>query len=194
VFAIAGVVSALAILSAGRTLVASVLAVAMIVACHARGTSQGRDMLPLADQRHEHMDDAIQFMRRQIGPSDAIFTDQATSFQLRHYLCDQKPINIEDLGDGLSRFHCEGFTVYFTGPDDGALTAEGLSKRWQDGNGRYDLYELGLRVWVAQGGWASGLGESLRALPPFTQIETHSFGRYLEVFQLPQPRRIELER
>lgn len=192
-FAIAGVSAALSILLAGRTLVASLLALVMIVACHARGTLQGRDMLPLADQRHEHMDEAIQFMRSQIGPSDAIFTDQATSFQLRHYLCDQQAVNIEDLGDGLSRFHCEGFTVYFTGPDDGALTAEGLSRRWHNANGRYDLYGLGLHVWVAQGGWASGLGEALRTMPPFTQIETHSFGRYLEVFQLPRPRRTDLK-
>lgn len=194
IFAIAGVSAALSILSAGRAAVAAVLAVAMIIVCQARGTLQGRDMLPLADQRHEHMDEAIQFIRSQVSPSDAVFTDQATSFQLRHYLCDQKPVDIEDLGDGLSRFRCERLTVYFTGPDDGALTAEGLSKRWHNATGRYDLYELGVHVWVVQGGWATGLGEALRPLPRFGQIEIHSFGHYLEVFQLPRPRPVALER
>jgi hypothetical protein len=44
------------------------------------------------------------------------------------------------------------------------------------------------RVWVVQGGWATGLGEALvgRFLP-FSQTKVYNFGRYLEIFQLPAP-------
>jgi len=190
IFALAGVSTCLSWMARERPIPAAAMAFGVVLLCLAFGTPQDRDVLPLADQRHEHMDAAIQFIRSEVAPSDAIFTDQATSYQLRHYLCSQKPVDIEDLGDGLSRFHCEGFKVYFSGPDDGALTADALSKRWHDGDGRFDLNELGARVWVVQGGWASGLGETLRTLPIFSQVEVHSFGRYLEVFQLPRPRPI----
>lgn len=194
IFALAGVSICLSWIAREQVIPAAALAVGVVVLCHAFGTQQDNDALPLADQRHEHMDEAIQFIRSQVSPYDALFTDQATSYQLLHYLCDQKPVNIEDLGDGLSRFRCEGFSVYFSGPDDGALSAESLSKRWHYENGRYGPNEMGARVWVAQGGWASGLGEALRTLPPFSRIEIRSFGRYLEIFQLPRPRRTDLER
>lgn len=194
IFALAGVSVCLSCIARGRLVPAVVITVGVVVLCHAFGTLQDNDALPLADQRHEHMDQAIEFIRSSVGPSDAIFTDRATSFQLRHYLCRQQLVDIEDLGAGLSRFQCQGFKVYFTGPDDGALTAEAVSRRWHDGNGRYDLNTMGMRVWIAQGGWASRLGERLRPLPPFTHLEIHSFGRYLEVFELPAPRPVWLER
>jgi hypothetical protein len=184
-FALAGVAVALARMVGNSTGPACGLALLMVIGCHAFGTLQGRDLLPLAEQRHEHMDEMMQFVRSNIGPNDVIYTDQATSYQLRHYLCDQKPVSIEVSTEGFESFRCEGFRVVFTGPKDGALTAEGVDARWHNADHRLELSFMGEHVWVVQGGWASGLGEELQHLPWFTKIEVHSYGRYLELFSLP---------
>ena len=143
------------------------------------------NMLPMSEQRHEHMDLMVESLRKNVGTADLIFTDQATSFQLRHYLCNQKPVIIERSSSGLETFRCEGFHVIFTGPNDGALTAQALEERWLSSDGRVDQSPAD-HVWVLQGGWASGLGEELRRSSEFAHLEVHSFGRFLEVFELPQ--------
>jgi Dolichyl-phosphate-mannose-protein mannosyltransferase len=186
-FALPGVAVALARMAGNSMGPACGLAFLMVIGCHAFGTLQGRDLLPVAEQRHEHMDELVQFVRSNIGPNDLIYTDQATSYQLRHYLCNQKPVSIEISSEGFESFHCKGFHVVFTGPNDGALTAESVEAHWRDIDHRLDLGLGGEHVWVVQGGWASGLGEALQHMPGFTQIEVHSFGRYLEIFRLPTP-------
>ena len=185
-FVFAGVSVALVRLSGERVALALGLAVTMVIACQARGTLQGRDMLPLAEQRHEHMDQMVEFLQRNVSPNDVIYTDQATSFQLRHYLC-KKPVSNELLPQGFESFRCEGFRVMFTGPNDGALTAEALNVRRHNADGLLDLNSGAVHVWVVQSGWASGLGEELQRLQPSTHIDVHSFGRYLEVIKLPDP-------
>ena len=185
IFVLAGVSVCLGKSAKENTAAAALSALAIVVGCHAFGTLQDRDALPVAEQRHEHMDQMLEFMRNNVGPNDLIFTDQATSFQLRHYLCRQKPVNIETFSDGLQRFNCEGFRVVFTGPSDGALTAQSVEARWHNSDGRLDLSPVAVNLWVVQGGWASGLGEDLRRLPRLSNIDVHSFGRFLEVFKLP---------
>jgi hypothetical protein len=182
-FALPGVAVALVRMVRNSIGPACVLALLMVIGCHAFGTLQGRDLLPLAEQRHEHMDELVQFVRSNIGPNDLIYTDQATSYQLRHYLCNQKPVSVDVSPEGFESFRCEGFHVMFTGPNDGALTAEGLDARWHNSDARLELPPG--HIWVVQGGWASGLGEALQQESGFTQIAVHSFGRYLEIFRLP---------
>jgi hypothetical protein len=184
-FALPGVAVALA-RSVGNSLgPACGLALLMVIGCHAFGTLQGRDLLPLAEQRHEHMDELVQFVRSNIGPNDLIYADQATSYQLRHYLCNQKPVSVDVSPDRFEGFRCEGFRIVFTRPNDGALTAQGVDVRWHNSDGQLDLSFIGEHAWVVQGGWASGLGEALQPVSGFTQIEVRSFGRYLEIFKLP---------
>jgi Dolichyl-phosphate-mannose-protein mannosyltransferase len=184
-FALSGIAVALARIVGNSIGLACGLAFLMVIGCHAFGTLQGRDLLPVAEQRHEHMDEMMQFLRSNIGPNDVIYTDQATSYQLRHYLCDQKPVSIEVSPEGFEGFRCEGFHVLFTGPNDGALTAQGVDARWHNADNRLELSFMGEHVWVVQGGWASGLGEALQRLPGFMQLDLHSFGQYLEIFKLP---------
>ncbi len=184
-FALSGVAVALARMAGNSMGRACGLASLMVIGCQAFGTLQGRDLLPLAEQRHEHMDDLMQFVRSNIGRNDLIYTDQATSYQLRHYLCNQKPVTVDVSPEGFESFRCEGFHVLFTGPNDGALTAQSVGALWHDINDHLDLSLGGEHVWVVQGGWASGLGEGLQHLPWFTRIDVHSFGRYLEIFRLP---------
>jgi Dolichyl-phosphate-mannose-protein mannosyltransferase len=184
-FALPGVAVALARTVGNSIGPACGLALLMVIGCHAFGTLQGRDLLPVSEQRHEHMDELVQFARSSIGPNDLIYTDQATSYQLRHYLCNQKPVSVEVSPEGFESFRCEGFHVVFTGPKDGALTAEGVDARWHNADNRLELSFMGEHVWVVQGGWASGLGEELQHLPWFTHLDVYSFGRYLEIFRLP---------
>jgi hypothetical protein len=142
-------------------------------------------MLLLSEQRHEHMEQMLQFIRSTVGGGDLIFTDQATSLQLRHYLCNQKPASIEALSEGFRRFSCGGFRVVFTGPNEGALTAQSVDELLRNGDGRLDVTAGAINVWVVQGGWASGLGEDLRRMPSLSAIDVHTFGRYLQVFRFP---------
>ncbi|MBZ5684864.1 MAG: hypothetical protein LAP86_07495 [Acidobacteriia bacterium] len=184
-FALPGVAVALARIVGNFTGPACGLAFLIVIGCQAFGTLQGRDLLPVAEQRHEHMDELMEFVRSNIGTKDVIFTDQATSYQLRHYLCDQKPVSIEVSPEGFESFPCEGFHVVFTGANDGALTAQSVEARGHNSDGRLDLNSTAEHIWVVQGGLASGLGEALQHVSGFTQIEVHSFGRYLEIFRLP---------
>ncbi|PYX76968.1 MAG: hypothetical protein DMG78_00160 [Acidobacteria bacterium] len=183
--ALPGVAVALARMVGNSMVPACGLALLMVIGCHAFGTLQGRDLLPRAEQRHEHMDEMMEFVRRNIGPNDLIYTDQATSYQLRHYLCNQKPVSVDVSPEGSESFRCEGLHVVFSGPNAGALTAQGVDARWHESDDRLDLGLSSEHVWVVQGGWASGLGEELQHLPWFTKIDVHSFGRYLEIFRLP---------
>jgi hypothetical protein len=185
IFGLAGLSICMARIANKRALVAATLALAIVVLSHGFGAMQDRDAIPLAEQRREHMEQALHFMRTEISPDDVIFTDQATSYQLRHYLCDQKPVSIGVSPEGFESFRCDGFHVVFTGPNDGALTAQGVDARWHNADHRLELSFMGEHVWVVQGGWASGLGEGLQHLPWFAKIDVHSFGRYLEMFRLP---------
>jgi hypothetical protein len=184
IFALAGVSICVARILRDRPCVATVVALGVVILCQAFGTRQDRDALPLIDQRHEHMDQAVQFIRSHVSAEDVIFTDMATSFQLAHYLCRQQPVVLESFAEHLETFRCEGLMVVSTGPAAGALTADTLAAGWQ--NTARDLHAVG-RVWVVQGGWASGLGESLRANAEFSRITPHDFGRYFEIFQMPPP-------
>src|SRR5450755_521546 len=184
IFALSGVALALVRVVRNRSVVAVGLALMVVVLCQAFGTLQGRDMLPLSEQRHEHMDQAIQLLRAQVLPGDVILTDHATSFQLRHYLCNDRPESIQPIADGGEWYQCDGFRVLCAGSPYEALTPENVAAQ-QTGLREFN------RVWVVQGGWGKGLGEALRSqFPAFSAIEIHSFGLYLEIFQTPPPPQI----
>jgi hypothetical protein len=182
-FALAGVSVCLARIVKERSAASATLALGIVVLCHAFGALQDRDELPVAEQRHEHMDDALRFIRSHVTPGDVILTDQSTSFQLQRYLCARKPAAEESIEDGLKMFRCGGILIASTGPADGALTAASVAA-WR--KAPPSSLRSAHTVWVVQGAWASGLGESLWAgSPEFSSIEVHSFGRFLEVFSLP---------
>jgi hypothetical protein len=195
VFALAGVSFALVKVARNKTAFALVLAVATVAICQAFGALQGRDMLPLAEQRHEHMDRALDFIRSHVTPDDLIFVDEATSFQLRHYLCRQQPAKAERPVEGFESYRCDGLRIISTAPRDRTLTPDApnpvpefrntLLAQWQNLERSRDL-KPGASVWVVQAGWGSGLGESLKSdFPQFSQIAPRSFGRYINVFKLP---------
>jgi hypothetical protein len=130
------------------------------------------------------MDQAMAFIHQKVSPADLIFVDAATRLQLGHYLCRQEQISVDRSLTGFESFECHGFRVISTGQNDGVLTAGTFAKQWQTMAQVYSLLP-GVKVWVFQGGWAAGLGESLRERSPeFSGLQPHSFGRYLEIFEL----------
>ncbi len=183
VFGLAGVSFVISKIAKGRAGPAAAIALGVVAICQLFGTLQGRDMLPRAEQRHEHMDQALQFIRSSVSPADVIFTDRATSFQLRHYLCRQDAVTVDRSSGGFESFRCDGRRIVSTGANDGALTAENLMSQLEDARRDYSLNPA--TTWVVQGGWSAGLGEALRGSPGFSELQIHSFGRYLEVFRLP---------
>ncbi|MGB8061151.1 MAG: glycosyltransferase family 39 protein [Candidatus Sulfotelmatobacter sp.] len=186
IFALAGVAICLGRIEKERPARATAVALGIVILCQAFGTRQDRDALPLADQRHQHMDQAMQFIRSHVSADDVIFTDKATSFQVAHYLCRQRPMVLQRFAEHMETFRCDGLRVVSTGAASGALTADTLASGWQ--NTVKDLHAAG-QVWVVQGGWASGLGESLRAIDAeFSAITPHNFGRYFEIFEMPPAR------
>lgn len=183
IFALAGTAICIARIAKERSSIATAITLTIVILSLAFGTQQDRDALPLADQRHEHMDQAMQFIRSHVSVEDVIFTDKATSFQLAHYLCRQQPVVLENFAEHWETFRCEGMRVISTGPAAGALTADNLGVNWQETT--KGLHASG-RMWVVQGGWATGLGESLRSsFPEFSSITPHTFGRYFEIFEMP---------
>lgn len=183
VFALAGVSICIARISRQSSSLATAVTLGIVIFCLAFGTRQDRDALPLADQRHEHMDQAMQFIRSHVSAQDVIFTDKATSFQLAHYLCGQRPVVLERSADSTETFRCAGLRAVSTGPAAGALTAHSLATGWRET--AKDLHASG-RIWVVQGGWASGLGEALRDTgSEFSGITPYTFGRYFEIFEMP---------
>jgi hypothetical protein len=166
-----------------RIVPAAASAIAIVLFCHAFGTLQDRDAFPLAEQRHEHMDALMQFIRSHVHPGDLILTDEATSYQLRHYLCEQKPVSVETESNSSEQFQCEGFRVFSTGVAAGALSAGGVVKMHDE---HPEPLATANKTWIIQGGWASGLGDALRSqAPDFANVEVHSFGRFLEMFAMP---------
>jgi Dolichyl-phosphate-mannose-protein mannosyltransferase len=184
IFAVAGVSVALARIAKEKIGPTVALAVGILVLCHLFGTPPGRDMLPLAEQRHEHMDQALTFIRREVSPGDVIYLNKSTEFQLAHYLCDQKPVAFDRSVAGFESFQCHGFRVISTFPDDDAILLETFPSKWREMAHAYGL-NPGSKVWVVQGGWTRAFAESLRSrFPEFPELEPHSFGQYLEIFHM----------
>jgi hypothetical protein len=185
IFGLAGASVALSRVARNHSLPAAALAVGIVAICQVFGTLQGRDMLPLEEQRHEHMDRALQFLRSSISPADLILTDKATAFQLGHYLCHQRPVQIEHVAEGFEFFRCDNLRVIATGPNHRSLSAEDFVMKFQEMK-RVNALNSETTVWVVQGGWSSRLGERLRGqVPEFSRLEVHAFDRYLEAFKLP---------
>jgi hypothetical protein len=185
IFGLTGASVALSSIARNHSFRAAALGVGIVAICQIFGTPQGRDMLPLDEQRHEHMERALQFLRSQVSPNDLVFTDKATAFQLGHYLCHQRPVQIEHLAEGFEFFRCDDMRVVASGPNEPALSGEDFVTRFEHMKGIYALNSE-TTVWVVQGGWSSRLGETLRGrVPEFSNLEIHFFGGYLEAFKLP---------
>ena len=184
IVAVGGVSVALARIAKEKLGPALALTVGILVLCRLFGTPPGRDMLPLADQRHEHMDQALAFIRREVSSKDVIYLNKSTEFQLAHYLCDQKPLVFDRSVTGFESFQCHGLRVISTFPNDDAILLETFPSKWREMAHAYGLKPAS-KVWIVQGGWTKAFAESLSSrFPELSDLEPHSFGRYLEIFHV----------
>jgi len=184
IFGIAGVSLALARMAKQKMASAVALALGIIILCQVFGTPPSFDMFPLADRRRAQMDNAVAFIRREVSPSDVIYLNKSTEFQLGHYLCDQRPIVFDRSVAGFESFSCHGLRVVSSFPYDDAVLPETFSDKWKEMARAYGL-EPGSKVWVVEGGWTSGFAETLTwRFAEFSGPEIRNFGRYLEVFSL----------
>lgn len=185
IFGIAGVSVALAAIVKNRTAAAVAIALGIVAICHIFGTPHGRDMLAYSDQRREHMDQAVQFIRQEVSPSDVIFTDKPTTFQLQRYLCRQIPPGPDHSVKGFESFSCDGLRVVSTDLSNGSLKPEAFAEKLHAMQRDYNL-NSSTTIWVVQAAWSSGLGEALRLRSQqFSSIRPLAFDRYIEVFRLP---------
>ncbi len=185
-FGLAGVSYCLARISGSRVWLASCLAGTIVAACHLFGTPHSLDMIVTAEQRREHMEAAIAFIRSKVSPGDILFTDKPTSFQLMHYLCGSpQPVSVVASDRGFDSFQCNGVRVISTDLNDGSLTAQSFPGKLREMESSYGVSPPTV-IWVVQAAWSSGLGEALRSeSQDFAEIEPHVFDRYIEVFRLP---------
>jgi len=184
IFGLAGVSVALAGIAKQRTALALGLTIGIIILCQVFGTQPGHDMLPLADQRHEHMDQVLAFIRHEVTPDDVIYLNKSTEFQIAHYLCDQKPVVFDRSVAGFESFQCHGLRVISSFPNDDGVVLETFPVKWREMARAYGLKPES-KVWVVQGGWSRGFAQLLRdRFREYSGLEAHPFGHYLEIFQV----------
>jgi Dolichyl-phosphate-mannose-protein mannosyltransferase len=189
IFGLTGVSYCLAKIAGNRICLAVSMAGAIVAVCHLFSTPHSLDMIVTAEQRHEHMDAAIAFIQSSLTPADVLFTDKPTSFQLLHYLCGPNPVGVHSSGD-FDSFDCNGVRVISTNLDDGSLTPQSFPEKLRKLKDNYFVNSTPA-IWVVQMAWSSGLGEALRRDYVFAEIEPHVFDRYIEVFRLPQHKRVD---
>jgi len=187
VFGLAGVSVAMVEICKRKTGWLLGAAVAVILLCQSFGTQPWLDMLPLADRRHELMDEAMQVLRSQVSSDDVVYLDKATEYQVRRYLCPPDPLTPDRSIPGFESFRCGGVRIVSSYPNDDAVLAGSFSEKWKE-MARIFRLRPGSRVWVVEGGWISGFAEMLEARHAELPIdEIHHFGRYLEIFNLRVP-------
>jgi len=182
--AIAGVSVAIARLAAGRWNRALTIAGLIVVACLVFGKPR-QPWIERADQSRTNMAEAMDFMRKNVAPSDLIFTDYQSDLILGHYLCRQRPISFDPAPAHYEQFSCEGYRVASADYKTAwMLWGDNFPKEWQRVVQSYNL-KPGDTVWVVQMGWGIYLPEDLRKhFAEFRDLHFDSFGNNIKVFKM----------
>jgi hypothetical protein len=182
IFALAGVGVFLAKVTGQRVGRGVAVAIVVVAVCNAFATHHQPYMFP-ADQSTAQMDGAIQFMHQHIPPSDTIFVDNQTGILLGHYLCQQKPFDLDRSVPGFRTFECGGYRVIATGGEDFRFTAESFIRRFNEMVPKYGL-KTGQPVWIVQAGWNIDVTQELEQYSEFHDLKTQSFGRNISIFEI----------
>jgi len=182
--AVAGVSVATAYLAKGRWDRALAIATLVIVACIAFGKPR-QPRMERSDQSRANMASAIEFVNKDINPSDLIFTDYQSDLILGHYLCRQRPISLETAPDSYEQFSCGGHRVVSANYKIAWMfSSETFPEDW-----RRIVHDYGLKpgdtVWVFQAGWGIDLPEDLRRnFAEFRDLHFELFGKNIYVFKM----------
>ncbi|MFZ0298053.1 MAG: glycosyltransferase family 39 protein [Candidatus Sulfotelmatobacter sp.] len=182
--AVAGVSVAVARLAADRWNRARAIAALVIIACLAFGKPR-QPWMERADQSRTNMAQAMDFVRKNVAPSDLIFTDYQSDLILGHYLCRQRPIFLDQPPASFEQFHCEGYRIASTDYKTAwMLSADDFPRDWQRLVEAYNL-KPGDTVWVFQAGWGVDLPEDLRKhFREFRDLHFDSFGNNIKIFKM----------
>jgi 4-amino-4-deoxy-L-arabinose transferase-like glycosyltransferase len=182
--AVAGVSVATAYLAKGRWDRGLAIAVLVIAACAVFGKPRQPRMERSAQSR-ANMAAAVEFVNKNINSSDLIFTDYQSDLILGHYLCQQRPINLETAPDGYEQFSCSGQRVVSANYKIAWMfSSDSFPKDWQRVVQDYGL-KPGATVWVVQAGWGVNLPEELRRTSAdFRDLHFESFGKNIYIFKM----------
>jgi len=183
-FGLAGISVLIAKALRRRVLPAGSVAFAIVAACSVF-PARHLPYIARGDQSVAHMQQAVNFIERQIPPSDALLVDDQTGLLLAHYLCRQQPVSWDRSVPGFQTFNCANHRVIATTADiymfdsDSFFSALPRAERaqgWRPGN----------PVWVVQAGWlwGDGLAQKLRTKPDGHGFRAVSFGRNVNIFRL----------
>jgi hypothetical protein len=182
--AMAGVSVAIARLAAGRRDRGVTIATLVIVACLAFGKPR-QPWMERTNQSRANMAEAMAFVRKNLDPSDLVFTDYQSDLILGHYLCRQRPISFDLAPTNFEEFNCDGYRIASTDYKTAwMLWADDFPKDWQRLVEAYNL-RPGDTVWVFQAGWGVGLPEDLRKhFAEFRDLRFESFGKNIKIFKM----------
>ncbi|MFY9741067.1 MAG: hypothetical protein WAK21_03630, partial [Candidatus Sulfotelmatobacter sp.] len=103
---------------------------------------------------------------------------------LGHYLCRQRPIDLNTETPGFEEFSCAGHRVVSTDYKRWMFHAESFSQDWRRLIQTYRL-QPGTAVWVFQSGWDPSVSDDLRKdFPEFHNLKVEQFGNNITIFKL----------
>jgi hypothetical protein len=182
-FAVAGVCFTLARLGRHRIVPGVAAALLIVAACHLFGAPH-RPYMVREDQSSANMSAAMNFIQRQVSPTDVIFVDFQTSYLLRHYLCRERTAAFDAAISSFRTLKCGGYNIISTDYETNIFTAETFLSRWRE-MVRLDSLKPGDTVWVFQAGWDVHLADELKEkFPEFRETNVQSFGRNITIFKL----------
>lgn len=181
---VAGISVTIVCLAAGRWARGIAIAALVIVACIAFGKPR-QPRMERADQSRKNMTAALEFVSQNIDPADLIFVDYQTDLILGHYLCQQRPISLEDAPADFEQFSCGGHRVVSTDyKSEWMFWADNFPQAWQRLVQAYRL-SPGSTVWIFQAGWGVDLPKDLQKhFPEFHDLHFESFGKNIKIFKM----------
>ena len=181
--AIAGVSVTIAVLAAGRWNRGLAIAALILLTCLAFGKPR-QPRMNRADQSHQQMAEALNFVRQNVKPSDLIFTDYQSDLIVGHYLCQQRPIFPEITPTDFEQFSCSGYRIVSTDYKTWMFWADNFPQAWQRLVQSYNL-KPGDTVWIFQAGWGVDLPADLQKhYAQFRELRFESFGKNLKLFKM----------
>jgi hypothetical protein len=181
--AVAGVSYAIVRLAGERWMRGVGLTLVIVVICAAFG-KQHQPYMTRADQGRERMKEAMAFLREDIASGDLIFTDLESSLVLGHYLCEQKPISVQDIGSQFETFSCGGYQVVSTNRRTATNFTPGVFLELDKNLVATFGLRPGEQVWIFQAGWEANLPERLRSRGgEFRDLAFRAFGNNIKIFR-----------
>lgn len=182
-FAIAGVSFGLARLTSQRIGRGTAIALLVVLACHLFGAPHRPYMLR-KDQSSANMIATMDFIHRQVSPTDRIFVDFQSNYFLRYYLCRERTSPADTVLAGFHTFQCGGYHVISTDYRINIFNEESFLSQWPEMLKLFALRQ-GDTVWIFQAGWDVHLADQLKdKYPKFRDLDPQRFGRNITIFKL----------